>query len=75
MPGKDHVSIVSKILRAHCPEGGPASSTYLQANPELIIEKMEPVIKELVMLKEVRKTGKFLQECAQTAFPRLTSAE
>ena len=75
MPGKDYVPIVSKMFRAHCPEGGPASSTYLQANPEVIIEKMEPIIKELVMLKEVRKTGKFLQECAQTAFPRMTSAE
>ena len=75
MPGKEHVSTVSKILGAHCPEGGPATSTYLQANPEHIIEKMEPVIKELVMLKDVRKTGKFLQECAQAAFPRMASAE
>ena len=75
MPGKDYVPIVAKMFRAHCPEGGPASSTYLQANPEVIIEKMEPIIKELVMLKELRKTGKFLQECAQTAFPRMTSAE
>ena len=75
MPGKDHVSMVSKILRGHCPEGGPASATYVQANPELIIEKLEPIIKELVMLKEVKKTGKFLQECAQTAFPRMAPAE
>ena len=75
MPGKEYKSVVAKILRAHCPEGGPATSTYLQANPEVIIEKMEPVIRELVTLKELRKTGKFLQECAQTAFPRMTSAE
>ena len=44
------------------PEGGPASSTYLQANPELIIQKVKPIIKELVMLKEVKKTGKLLQD-------------
>ena len=75
MPGKDYVPIVSNMFRPHCPEGGPASSTYLQANPEVIIEKMEPIIKELVMLKEVRKIGKFLQECAQIAFPRMISAE
>ena len=75
MPGKDYVPIVSKMFRAHLPEGGPASSTYLQANPEVIIQNLEPIIKELVMLKEVKKTGKFLQECAQTAFPRMTSAE
>ena len=69
------ISKVSKMMRAHCPPGGPASSTFLQADPEHIIEKLESLVKELVMLKEVRKTAKFLGQCAQMAFPRMPSAE
>ena len=53
------ISKVSKMMRAHCPPGGPASSTFLQADPEHIIEKLESLVKDLVMLKEVRKTAKF----------------
>ena len=69
------ISKVSKMMRAHCPPGGPASSTFLQADPEHIIEKLEALVKDLVMLKEVRKTAKFLRQCAQMAFPRMPSAE
>ena len=69
------ISKVSKMMRAHCPPGGPASSTFLQADPEHIIEKLESLVKDLVMLKEVRKTAKFLGQCAQMAFPRMPSAE
>ena len=68
-------SKVSKLMRAHCPPGGPASSTFLQADPEHIIEKLEALVKDLMMLKEVRKTAKFLCQCAQMAFPRMPSAE
>ena len=63
------------MMRAHCPPGGPASSTFLQADPEHIIEKLESLVKELVMLKEGRKTAKFLGQCAQMAFPRMPAAE
>ena len=60
MPGQEEmVATVAKIFRAHCPAGGPATITFLQADPEQIIEKLEPVIKDLAMLKEVRKTTKF----------------
>ena len=69
------VATVAKIFRAHCPRGGPATITFLQADPEQIIEKLEPVIKDLVMLKEVQKTTKFLSQCAQMAFPRMLPAE
>ena len=69
------ISKVSKMMRAHCPPGGPASSTFLQADPEHIIEKLEALVKDLMMLKEVRKTAKFLGQCAQMAFPRMPSAE
>ena len=69
------ISKVSTMMRAHCPPGGPASSTFLQADPEHIIEKLEALVKDLVMLKEVRKTAKFLCQCARMAFPRMPSAE
>ena len=70
MPGQEEmIAIVAKILRAHCPPGGPATTTYLQADPEQIIEKLEPVIKDLVMLKEVRKTSKFLCHVCTNGFP------
>ena len=69
------IAVVAKVLRAHCPPGGPATTTYLQADPEQIIEKLEPVIQDLVLLKEMRKTSKFLCQCAQMAFPRMLPAE
>ena len=76
MPGQEEIiAVVAKVLRAHCPPGGPATTTYLQADPEQIIEKLEPVIQDLVMLKEVRNTSKFLCQCAQMAFPRMLPAE
>jgi len=76
MPGQEEmIAVVAKVLRAHCPPGGPATTTYLQADPEQIIEKLEPVIQDLVMLKEVRNTSKFLSQCAQMAFPRMLPAE
>lgn len=64
----------AKILRSHLPSGGPASSDYLVANPELICNNFEGIVLELSQLP-YRKGTSFLTASVLEGFPRMPKPE
>lgn len=68
-------SLVCRLMRNHLPAGGPTRASFLVTDPEKITDNFEHFVLELCLIKNMRKTARFLAECAAESFPRLERAE
>lgn len=68
-------SLARRLMKNHLPVGGPPRASFLVTDPNKITENFEKFLLELCLIKNLRKTANFLEDCAGESFPRFERAE